>query len=214
MSRGQYPCARREAFCSPWRSCGIKGARRSATVAQSVERIHGKDEVPGSIPGGGSRIGGIAKSFGFWSRHSFKQGAHCVANKAESPLAMNVVPYHDQPAAALRLRVFRRTVKPYQCLGRPRHHPRRPLISLSSKKRGRYTNQQSKMVPGIRCMLCGGHGATCSIPPKRTAGCSGGTPGFKEILFTILLHNWRCGYRCGTACGRFFHLWRERIISG
>ena len=28
--------------------------QRQADVAQSVERIHGKDEVPGSIPGIGS----------------------------------------------------------------------------------------------------------------------------------------------------------------
>ena len=30
--------------------------RQNAAIAQLVERIHGKDEVPGSNPGRGSRI--------------------------------------------------------------------------------------------------------------------------------------------------------------
>ena len=32
--------------------------RQHAILAQSVERIHGKDEVPGSIPGDGSSAAG------------------------------------------------------------------------------------------------------------------------------------------------------------
>ena len=32
----------------------MESERSSAEIAQSVERIHGKDEVPGSIPGLGS----------------------------------------------------------------------------------------------------------------------------------------------------------------
>ncbi len=38
--------------------CGVRNYRiantKVAILAQSVERIHGKDEVPGSIPGDGS----------------------------------------------------------------------------------------------------------------------------------------------------------------
>lgn len=37
----------------------------SAAIAQSVERIHGKDEVPGSNPGRGSIVKPLAYARGF-----------------------------------------------------------------------------------------------------------------------------------------------------
>ena len=36
-------------------SCSTHLETKFADIAQSVERIHGKDEVPGSIPGVGSK---------------------------------------------------------------------------------------------------------------------------------------------------------------
>ncbi len=51
--------------------------RAHAIVAQSVERIHGKDEVPGSIPGDGSRAGR-------W-RHRSGLNAEGVGEPAGSP---------------------------------------------------------------------------------------------------------------------------------